>query len=214
MRLWVKYEFVDLFAGRSVKPTSAICKTASLGFKNVGFERDSANDSKDSPNVCAKIDQGAKDFTDIPSKFEHTLKTINHQRKEDKDNNNKKCSPTGCYPDVLADTVKKDKDKNKDKVEDENNTFWKQTKETFKNKFFMLLLLNGAMFLFGSSIVFTHIIAYAESQGISATLAKVMVTLLGVASLLGKIGLGFVSQKDGVNTILLYSATIGISGKF
>ena len=70
------------------------------------------------------------------------------------------------------------------------------------------------MFLFGSSIVFTHIIAYAESQGISATLAKVMVTLLGVSSLLGKIGLGFISQKDGVNTILLYIVAVFISGEF
>ena len=196
-----------------MKSPSATSKNDSLGFKNPGFEKDSA---KNSPKVCVKVAQSGKNFTNISSTFQQTLKNINHQSrisKEDGNNNNKDCSPRS-YPDVLADTVKKDKDRNKDiKVEEDDDTFWKQTKETFKNFYFLLLLLNGALFLFGSSIVFTHIIAYAESQGISATLAKVMVTLLGVASLLGKIGLGFISQKDGVNTILLYIAAVFTSGE-
>ena len=88
-----------------------------------------------------------------------------------------------------------------------------QTKNILTNPYFALLLVNGSMFLFGSSVVFTHIIAYAESQGISPALGRAMVSLLGVASLAGKICLGFVSQQKSVNTVMLYIAAVFISGK-
>ena len=62
-----------------------------------------------------------------------------------------------------------------------------QSLEILCNPCFILLLANIFLFLFGCSVVFTHIIAFAESQGISSSLGRVLVSILGGAGITGRL---------------------------
>ena len=88
-----------------------------------------------------------------------------------------------------------------------------QTSEILRDPRMLALLLNSLMFLFGLSVVFTHIAAYAESQGISASLGRALVSVIGGGALTGKIGLGILSQIPCTNTFVLYIVAVALTGK-
>ena len=77
-----------------------------------------------------------------------------------------------------------------------------------------LTLINSAMFLFGLSVVFTHIAAYAESQGVSPSLGRALVSVLGGAGLAGRIGLSAMSNIPCTNTFGLYIAAVALTGNY
>ena len=88
-----------------------------------------------------------------------------------------------------------------------------QSSEILRNSKMLALLLNSLLFLFGLSVVFTHIAAYAESQGISASLGRALVSVIGGGALIGKIGLGVLSQMPCTNTFVLYIVAVALTGK-
>ena len=79
---------------------------------------------------------------------------------------------------------------------------------------FILLLINGSMFLFGTGVVFTHIMAFAESQDISHSLGNLMISVLGLSSLIGRIILSLFSQHPLINTKELYIVAEFLSSQF
>ena len=88
------------------------------------------------------------------------------------------------------------------------------TASVLSNLHFILLLINTTMFLFGTAVVFTHLIAFAESQGISPSLGNMMISTLGFCALIGRIGLSSLSQHPKINTIMLYIVAVFLSGKY
>ena len=88
-----------------------------------------------------------------------------------------------------------------------------QSLEILRNPHFILLLVNILLFLFGCSVVFTHIIAFAESQGISPSLGRLLVSILGGAGIAGRVGLSGLSQLPCTNTIVLYCVAVALTGK-
>ena len=165
-------------------------------FDNLSFSED--GETKKNGNITNK--KNNNNITNIEKSFMNIKKAndLAKKRQEDEIKNT-----PHSYCDVLEDSTK----------ETTEESLKEQTKNILTNPYFALLLVNGSMFLFGSSVVFTHIIAYAESQGISPALGRAMVSLLGVASLAGKLCLGLVSQQKSVNTVMLYIAAVFISGK-
>ena len=88
-----------------------------------------------------------------------------------------------------------------------------QSLEILCNPCFILVLVNIFLFLFGCSVVFTHIIAFAESQGISSSLGRVLVSILGGAGIAGRLGLSTLSQMPCTNTFVIYIAAVSLTGK-
>ena len=94
----------------------------------------------------------------------------------------------------------------------------KSVKEKLKllytNVSFVLLLISLSLFLFGTSIVFTHILPYVESENVSSSIGLLLVSVLGGAGLAGKIGLGAIAQLPRVNAIVLYIIAVFLCGMF
>lgn len=88
-----------------------------------------------------------------------------------------------------------------------------QTIDIICNPNMILTLINSWMFLFRLSVVFTHIAAYAESQGISPSLSRALVSVLGGAGLVGRIGLSGLSQIPCTNTFVLYIVSVALTGE-
>ena len=85
--------------------------------------------------------------------------------------------------------------------------------EILCNPCFILVLVNIFLFLFGCSVVFTHIIAFAESQGISSSLGRVLVSILGGAGIAGRLGLSTLSLMPCTNTFVICIAAVSVTGK-
>lgn len=64
-----------------------------------------------------------------------------------------------------------------------SNHFISQTKEILLNGNFMLHSASTFLLLFSASVVFTHIAAYAESQGFSSNWNSLLITVVGAAAL-------------------------------
>ena len=83
----------------------------------------------------------------------------------------------------------------------------------FSNTYFILMFISDCVFMFGVAIMYTHFMAFAESQGVSSSLRSLIISLIGFSSLLGRIALGMLSQHPNINTIMLYIAAVFPSGK-
>ena len=79
---------------------------------------------------------------------------------------------------------------------------------------FILLMINTWMFLFGVGVVYTHILAFVESQGISSSLGNMMISATGLSALIGRILLSGLSQHPKINTHVLYVITVFFCGKY
>ncbi len=78
---------------------------------------------------------------------------------------------------------------------------------------FLLLLVNTVLFYFGTSVMFTHLTAFAESQGKSTSFGNLMLSVLGGASILGRVILNALCQQKWVNSIALYIIAVSLCGK-
>ena len=83
----------------------------------------------------------------------------------------------------------------------------------YKNVYFILLLISLVMFHLGISVVYTHLLPFAESQHMSSSIGLLMVSLLAGAGLIGKIALGAIAQSPWVNPIVLYIVAVFLCGK-
>ena len=83
----------------------------------------------------------------------------------------------------------------------------------FRNVHFILLLINNSVFYFGIAVIFTHLMAFAESRGVSPALRSLLISLLGLSSLTGRLALGLLGQHHKVNTIILYIIAVFSTGK-
>ena len=88
------------------------------------------------------------------------------------------------------------------------------TAKLFSNYHFVFLMFSVAMLHGGTAVVFTHIVAFAESQGNSASFGSVVVSAIGFSILIGRILLGLLIQAPWVNAIALYTACVCFSGKY
>ena len=83
----------------------------------------------------------------------------------------------------------------------------------YKNVYFILLLISLLSFHLGISVVYTHLLPFAESQHMSSSIGLLMVSLLAGAGLIGKIALGAIAQSPWVNPIVLYIVAVFLCGK-
>lgn len=112
--------------------------------------------------------------------------------------------------------VTKNNDANKDDVHDNNNhsnSAKTMTLNLISNVLFILLLISSTIFLFGQSVVFTHIIAFAESLNLSQSVGSAMVSAIGVSALIGRVVLSMLSQLPWVDSTVLYIAAVTVCGK-
>ena len=73
-------------------------------------------------------------------------------------------------------------------------------------------MISLALFSFGTSIIFTHVLPYAESKNISSSIGLLPVSVLGGTGFLGNIGLGAFAQLPRVNAIVLYIVAVVLCG--
>ena len=83
----------------------------------------------------------------------------------------------------------------------------------YKNVYFILLLISLVAFHLGISVVYAHLLPFAESQHMSSSVGLLMVSLLAGAGLIGKIALGAIAQSPWVNSIVLYIVSVLLCGK-
>ena len=85
-------------------------------------------------------------------------------------------------------------------------------KHLYKNVYFILMLASLALISFGNSIIFTHLLPFAESENLSSSIGLLMVSVLGGAGLIGRIALGAFAQLPWVNAVVLYIAAFILCG--
>ena len=73
------------------------------------------------------------------------------------------------------------------------------------NIHYWLLHLNCILYCFGQSVVFTHIMAYGESESLSANQGAALISAIGFANIAGRIILGAICSLPHVNLVLLLS---------
>ncbi len=62
-------------------------------------------------------------------------------------------------------------------------TSMEQTKQIFQKKAFVVLCIGTVLHIFSASVVFTHMVAFAESEKISSKWSSLIVSVSGAASL-------------------------------
>ncbi len=82
------------------------------------------------------------------------------------------------------------------------------TFSVLKNRHYLLYLVNNFSCMFGMSILFTHLIAFVESQGRTKSLGNLMLSILAVTSIIGRIVLTALCQQTWVNSIILYIVAV------
>ena len=132
------------------------------------------------------------------------------ERKEDI-TNNKKTDQNGINTKSTNDGNRKIRIKAKRETK-VRKSIKDKLKMLYTNVSFVLLMISFAMFLFGTSVVFTHILPYAVSENISSSARLLLVSILGCSALVGKLALGAIAQLPRVNPIVLYMIAIGLSG--
>ena len=92
------------------------------------------------------------------------------------------------------------------------NSAAQMTFALFSNPSFIFLLCNCFAFQFGNAVVYTHIVAFAASEGVHQSMANVLVSALGLSSLFSRVILSALSQHPRINTVILYTTVIVICG--
>ncbi|XP_064619207.1 monocarboxylate transporter 13-like isoform X2 [Lineus longissimus] len=107
----------------------------------------------------------------------------------------------------------KQTDKNKNEVDEEKIGILEMLDITiFKNSRYLLLCLNNLLLMFGIGIVYVHLSAYAELQGVKGTASAMLFSAIGIANFLGRIFFGFAGHHPKVNVVLAYILAACIYG--
>ena len=74
------------------------------------------------------------------------------------------------------------------------------------------MAINNALFMLCASVVFTHLASLGRERGLSSGQASGLVSALGAANTLGRLGLGAVMQLPGVRPLGLYAGLYAAAG--
>ena len=178
--------------------TNMPIKNQSLSLNNQQKCRD--NQQKNTDNQQKDIDNHQKDTQNQPKNIDNQQKNSDNQHR------------------AIGNQQRNIDNKQKEtiiaiKAIEIKTTYFQDMATLFANVHFNLLLVSDVVFLFGGSVMYTHIMAYAESQGISSSLGRLMISLLGFSSIFGRIVLGLLSQHPKIDTVVLYIITVVTSGK-
>ena len=66
----------------------------------------------------------------------------------------------------------------------------------------------------GLSILYTFIVALFESEGLTLNMCNVVLSAMGLATLVGNLGLSGLSQLPGFNSVLLHSLSAVMCGEY
>ncbi len=89
-----------------------------------------------------------------------------------------------CAAAMLLLPIKKHKTNSlKNNSKKPRRVFIEQSGNIFKNKSFLLLCVNTVFLEVTASVVYTHIAAYAESEGHSSDVGNLLITVLGIATI-------------------------------
>ncbi|XP_041358006.1 monocarboxylate transporter 9-like [Gigantopelta aegis] len=82
----------------------------------------------------------------------------------------------------------------------------------FKKAGYLLVCLNNILICFGLSIVYLHLTAFAEASGMSDQDGAMLISVIGIANLVGRFVIGALGSHPRLNVFLLYSLSFMISG--
>ena len=84
----------------------------------------------------------------------------------------------------------------------------------FKKRGYLTLCLNNFLWCCGISVLYIHLTALAESEGIDPDKSAYLLSGLGAANLISRFGYGFIAHHPRVNVIVLYGVSFLIAGIF
>ena len=119
----------------------------------------------------------------------------------------------GSQNSAVKNNCTNDKSVEKDNYSSNNFTAHKMAYVLFSNLNFNLLLIAHVALLFGLAVMYTHLLAFAKTEGMSEYVRSLMISLLGLFSLFGRIGLGALGQLPCMNIVVLYITAILATGK-
>ncbi|XP_015176547.1 PREDICTED: monocarboxylate transporter 12 [Polistes dominula] len=81
-----------------------------------------------------------------------------------------------------------------------------------KNPMFILFTFSNFCTSIGFNVPYIYLLPQAEERGINKSLASYLLAIIGVANTLGRIILGYVSDKPWINRLLVYNICLTICG--
>jgi len=97
----------------------------------------------------------------------------------------------------------------------------KETRDTFaemmnfsllKDVIFVIFSVSNFCTSIGFNVPYLYVAAYAETLNISKTEASYLIATIGVANTVGRIILGYISDKPWVNRLLVYNVCLTACG--
>ncbi|XP_031773343.1 monocarboxylate transporter 12 [Apis florea] len=84
--------------------------------------------------------------------------------------------------------------------------------DSFKNPIFILFIFSNFCTSIGFYIPYIYILPQAEEQGINKQNASYLLAVIGIANIIGRIIMGYISDKQCVNRLLIYILVLLICG--
>ena len=84
----------------------------------------------------------------------------------------------------------------------------------FKKKGYLMLCFNNFLWCCGISVLYLHLTALAESEGIDSDRSAYLLSALGIANLIGRFAYGFIAHHPKINIIVLYGVSFCVAGLF
>ncbi|KAK2583113.1 hypothetical protein KPH14_009139 [Odynerus spinipes] len=81
-----------------------------------------------------------------------------------------------------------------------------------KNPVFILFTLSNFCTSIGFNVPYVYLLPQAEERGINKGLASYLLAIIGIANTLGRIILGYVSDKPWINRLLVYNICLTVCG--
>ncbi|XP_066597428.1 monocarboxylate transporter 5 isoform X2 [Prorops nasuta] len=81
-----------------------------------------------------------------------------------------------------------------------------------KDPVFLLFTLSNFCTSIGFNIPYVYLLAQAEERGIEKSVASYLLAVIGVANTVGRIALGYMSDKPWVNRLLVYNMCLTVCG--
>lgn len=82
----------------------------------------------------------------------------------------------------------------------------------FKNPLFLLFIISNFLTSIGFNIPYVFIVSQAKSLSFTSTQAGMFLSVIGVANTIGRIILGYISDKPWVNRLYVYIACLTLCG--
>ncbi|XP_035742954.1 monocarboxylate transporter 12-B-like isoform X1 [Vespa mandarinia] len=81
-----------------------------------------------------------------------------------------------------------------------------------KNPLFIIFTLSNFCTSIGFNVPYVYLLPQAEERGINKSLASYLLAIIGVANTLGRIILGYISDKPWINRLLVYNICLTVCG--